>query len=184
MEHVRSPMPPSRSARVGLGLITLVVAAALVATWAPDRSPAEGSSGALGGHPDPSNALAHQAQLVKGRSSATASRRARRRRATRLRARTGCNSKREPFVAFRWTPARKRGRAQRVDYTEFFRGLSTRSFHRSRKLVPGKRRWRTGKIESGLDYDWRVMTRRADRWVSSAVRSFDGPVCVGAAARP
>ena len=100
------------------------------------------------------------------------------RRATRLRATTGCNSKREPFVTFRWIPARLRGRAQRVDYTEFFGGFSSGKFHMSRKLAPGKRRWRTGKIETGFDYEWRVMTRRAHRWVRSAVRSFDGPVCL------
>jgi hypothetical protein len=181
MEHVRSPVPPCGSARIGLGLVTLVVAAALMATWGPGRSPARDTSG----QPKSSTAVAHQARDAKGRPSATASGRARSRRASGLRATTGCNSKREPFVAFRWTPARKRGRAQRVDYTEFFRGLSGRQFHKSRKLAPGKRRWRTGRIETGLDYDWRVMTRRAHRWVSSGVRSFDAPVCVGSAsARP
>jgi hypothetical protein len=85
-------------------------------------------------------------------------------------------------VTFRWSPARIRGRAQRVEYTEFFGGFSSGKFHRSRKLPRGKRRWRTAKIEPGFDYEWRVRTRRAHRWVSSAVRSFDGPICLESAA--
>jgi hypothetical protein len=174
MRNVRSPIPRPGSARIGLGLVSLLVATALVATWGSDRSPAKNHSGALSGSRD-----------MKAQSSATGSRRTRSRHATRLRATTGCNSKREPFVRFRWIPARKRGRAQRVDYTEFFRGLSSRQFHKSRKLAPRKRRWRTGRIETGLDYDWRVMTRRAHRWVSSGVHSFDAPVCVqSTTARP
>jgi hypothetical protein len=175
MRYVSIPILPSGSARVGLGLVSLFVAAAL---WGPDRSPAQNYSAGLGGPLKPSNALAEQAGLVKAQSSTSASRRARARRATGLRATTGCNSKREPFVRFHWVPARRRGLAQRVDYTEFFRGLSNRSFHKSRKLGPRKRRWSTTKIETGLDYSWRVMTRRAHRWVSSKVRPFDGPVCV------
>jgi hypothetical protein len=185
MRHVRSPIPRPGSARIGLGLVSLVVATALTATWGLDRSPAKDHSGGLSGQPKPPDTLAEQSGDVKSQSSAQASRRARSRRATSLRATTGCNSKREPFVRFRWIPARKRGRTQRVDFTEFFRGLSSRQFHKSPKLAPRTRRWRTGRIETGLDYDWRVMTRRAHRWVSSAVQSFDAPVCVqNAAARP
>jgi hypothetical protein len=101
------------------------------------------------------------------------------RRATKLRATPGCTKEREPLVRFRWVPARPRGRAQRVDCTEYFRGFSTRQFHKGRKLASGKRRWRTTKIETGLDYSWRVLTRRGDRWVSSKIRSFDGPLCLG-----
>jgi hypothetical protein len=180
MRYVRSPIPRPGSARIGLELVSLLVATALAMTWGSDRSPAKDHSGAL-----PSNALAEQSRGLKSQSSVAASRRARSRRATSLRATTGCNSKREPFVRFRWIPARKRGRAQRVDYTEFFRGLSSRQFHKSRKLAPRKQRWRTGRIETGLDYDWRVMTRRAHRWVSSGVHTFDAPVCVqSTAARP
>jgi hypothetical protein len=152
--------------------VSVLVGAALLAVGEPDRSAAKDHSEAFSAPPNASMAL------VESRSSATASRRAQSRRATRLRATPGCNSKREPFVRFRWTPARKRGRAQRVEYTEYFRGFSSHTFHKSRELAPSKRRWRTANIETGLDYSWRVMTRRADRWVSSKVRSFDGPLCL------
>jgi hypothetical protein len=172
MRHVRRPISPSRFVRIGLGVISLLVGAALLATGEWDRSAAQGQSEAFSGAPEASTAL------VKSHLSATASTRARARRATRLRAITGCISKRNPFVRVRWIPARKRGRAQRVEYTEFFRGFSSHKFHKSRKLAPRTRRWRTANIETGLDYNWRVMTRRAHRWVSSKVRSFDGPLCL------
>ena len=87
-------------------------------------------------------------------------------------------------MTFRWIPARNRGRAQRVDYTEFFRGFASGRFHKSRKLAAGKRRWRTANIKTGFDYSWRVMTRRGDRWVRSRIGGFDGPVCVDGTARP
>lgn len=178
MRHLPGSIPPSGSARPRRGLLSLLAAATLLATFGSVQSSAEDYSQARGAPSKPSNALAQQSADVQSHASHTASKRAGSRRATRLRATTGCNSKREPFVTFRWIPARLRGRAQRVDYTEFFGGFSSGKFHKSRKLAPGKRRWRTGKIETGFDYEWRVMTRRADRWVRSAVRSFDGPVCV------
>ncbi len=152
-------------------LVGLVAAVALIAAYGSSGSPAANYAQVRSTQPEPSKTLAEQ-------SKSSASRRARKLRATKLRARTGCNSRRQPFVKFRWSPARKRGRAQRVDYTEFFGGFSSHKFHKSRKLSPGKRRWRTGNIETGFDYKWRVMTRRAHRWVSSARHSFDGPVCV------
>ena len=144
-------------------MVSLLVGAALLAAGASGRSAARDHSEAFSAPLKASTALVE---------------RARSRRATRLRATTGCNAEHEPFVRFRWTPARKRGRAQRVEYSEFFRGFSSHTYHKSRKLGPRKRRWRTANIETGLDYSWRVMTRRADRWVSSNVRSFDGPLCL------
>jgi hypothetical protein len=178
MRHLPGSIPPSGSARPRRGLLSVLAAATLLATFGSARSSAEGYSQARGAPSKPSNALAQQSADVQFQASPKASKRAGSRRATRLRATTGCNSKREPFVTFRWIPARLRGRAQRVDYTEFFAGFSGGKFHKSRKLAPGTRRWRTGKIETGFDYDWRVMTRHAHRWVRSAVGSFDGPVCV------
>jgi hypothetical protein len=148
-----------------------------------DGPAAQDHSQAPSAQAQPSKADAEQSGGVNSQSPAP--RRARSSRATRLRATTGCNSAREPFVRFRWIPARNRGRAQRVDYTEFFGGFSGGEFHKSRNLAPGKRRWRTANIETGLDYSWRVVTRRAHRWVSSRVGSFDGKVCVqNSTARP
>lgn len=178
MRHLPGSIPPSGSARPGRGLLSLLAAATLLATFGSVRSSAEDYSQARGAPSTPSTALAQQSAGVQSHASHTASKRAGSRRATKLRATTGCNSKREPFVTFRWIPARLRGRAQRVDYTEFFRGFFSGKFHKSGKLAPGNRRWTTGKIETGFDYEWRVMTRRAHRWVWSAVRSFDGPVCL------
>lgn len=178
MRHPPGSTPPSGSARFRRGLLSLLAVATLLATFGSVRSSAEDYSQARETLSKPSNALAPQSADVQSHASRTASKLAGSRRATRLRATTGCNSKREPFVTFRWIPARPRGRAQRVDYTEFFGGFSGGKFHKGRKLAPGKRRWGTGKIVTGFDYEWRVMTLRADRWVRSAVRSFDGPVCV------
>jgi hypothetical protein len=173
MRDVPRPISPARFARIGLGVVSLLVGAALLAAGESDRSSAQDHSEAFSAATEASTAL------LKSPSSATASSRARSRRATRLRAIPGCNSKRDPFVRVRWIPARKRGRAQRVEYTEFFRGFASHNFHKSRKLGPRRRRWRTANIETGVDYNWRVMTRRAHRWVSSKVRSFDGPLCLG-----
>jgi hypothetical protein len=144
-------------------VVSLLVGAALLAAGASDPSAAQDHSEAFGAPPTASTAVVE---------------RARSRHATRLRATPGCNAEHEPFVRFRWIPARKRGRAQRVEYSEFFRGFSSHTFHKSRKVGPRKRRWTTANIETGLDYSWRVMTRRADRWASSKVRSFDGPLCL------
>ena len=170
MKHLYRSRPPRESARFAARPVICLVAAAILVTGASDRSVARDHSDALNAQ---STALTKQAAWA----SSPASRRARARRATNLHATTGCNAEHEPFVKFRWTAARKRGRAQRVQYTEFFHGFTTGDFHKSRKLKPGKRRWRTARIHTGLDYSWRVMTRRADRWVSSKVRPFDGPLC-------
>jgi hypothetical protein len=156
---------PGRIAR-GLGLL---IGAGVIATHVS----------AAPGYPVATGARAKPSGVLETQSSATASSRARSRRATKLRATTGCTSTRKPYVTFRWIPARNRGRAQRVDYTEFFAGFSSGTFHKSRKLAPGKRRWRTTNIKTGFDYSWRVMTRRGDRWVRSRIRGFDGPVCIG-----
>jgi hypothetical protein len=161
-------------------MLSVLAAAVLLAAGGSDASPAHDYSQA-----GAQLSLLEQSKDVKSQLSDSASKAAGLRRATRIRARPGCTLDREPFVRFRWSPARDRGRAQRVDYTEFFRGFRAGKYHKSRKLAPGKRRWRTRKIETGLDYNWRVMTRRTRRWVRSPVRSFDAPVCVGSsAARP
>jgi hypothetical protein len=99
-------------------------------------------------------------------------------KAHRLRAGSGCDSDQKPFVRFRWSPAADRGQAQRVDYTEFFDGLSSGNFDKSPKLPGDKGRWRTAKVESGVHYEWRVTTLRAGRLVRSAIASFDGAVCL------
>jgi hypothetical protein len=171
MKHVPRSRPPREPSRFLARAVICLVAAALLVTWVSDRSAARD-------HSDVLNAQSTALTPLVARSSSSASRRARTRRATKLRATTGCTEDHEPFVKFRWRPARKRGRAQRVQYTEFFHGFTSRDFHASRKLKPGKRRWRTAKIETGLDYSWRVMTRRAHRWVGSKVRPFDGPLCI------
>lgn len=76
----------------------------------------------------------------------------------------------------RWR-AVPRGR-QRVDTTKFYRGFQTGDYERGRRLKPRVERLTLRDVEPGIHYQWRVMTRRDRRWVSSKIAEFDGPVCV------
>jgi len=168
--------------------VSLLAAAALFAACQSDASPAEGGAQDASPpkrhaqidrpRPKSSKPSANRSADVKSPTADPAAKGRPAARARNLRARTGCNADREPIVRFRWSPAPDGGPAQRVDYTEFFAGLSGGDFHRSPRLSGQENRWRTGNIETGIHYEWRVMTRHGRRWVTSAVRSFDGPVCI------
>lgn len=98
------------------------------------------------------------------------------RRARHLRAAPECDGPGEPVVYLRWRAA-ARG-AQRVDTTKFFRGFQTGDYERGRRLDRGVERLKLRDVETGIHYQWRVMTRRGGRWLSSKIGEFDGPVCV------
>src|SRR5215216_274512 len=107
-------MGPLRPARPARGVLGLLVGAAVIATSGSHVSAALGYSDATSARAAPFEAeVVALVGTVEAQSSATESRRARSRRATNLRATTGCTSERQPYVTFRWIPARNRGRAQR-----------------------------------------------------------------------
>lgn len=67
---------------------------------------------------------------------------------------------------------------QRVDLTFFFQGFQSGDFVATPTLAPGQTAYLLLDTEPGVQYQWRVLTRTRDEWVSSDVALFRGAVCV------
>ena len=67
---------------------------------------------------------------------------------------------------------------QRVDLTFFFQGFESGDFVATPTLPPGQTAYLLLDTEPGVQYQWRVLTRATNEWVSSAVATFRGAVCV------
>jgi len=70
------------------------------------------------------------------------------------------------------------GAEQRVDLTFFFQGFETGDFVATPTLPPGQTAYLLLDTEPGLQYQWRVLTRTINEWVSSDAATFRGAVCV------
>jgi hypothetical protein len=76
-----------------------------------------------------------------------------------------------------WQPA-KGGGEQRVDLTVFFRGFETEAFVATPTLPPEQTAYRLLDPDPGAQYEWRVLTRYEDGWVTSETTTFRGAICV------
>ena len=70
------------------------------------------------------------------------------------------------------------GTEQRVDLTFFFQGFESGNFVATPTLPPGQMAYLLLDTEPGVQYQWRVLTRTTNEWISSEVATFRGAVCV------
>ncbi len=82
----------------------------------------------------------------------------------------------QPIAALTWAPASNPGRAQRIEVS-----IDPRGFDESTVIGPAlpgdasSTRWT--EISGQALHQWRVLTERDGRWVSSRPASFEGPTC-------
>jgi hypothetical protein len=101
------------------------------------------------------------------------------RAASQLSARADCVDE-EPgraVVRLSWEPAAKRGTEQRVIATIFRNGFERRRFEASGTLAARRRVFDWYRVHGQAIHFWRVLTRRANGWVPSAIGQFEGPTC-------
>ena len=96
--------------------------------------------------------------------------------ATELRAEPECDPAGAPVIHLRWSPARDRGRAQKVAVTQYADGFETQRFTVSPRLAPNVSRFDWIGTTANGAYRWRVLTRHG-AWVGSKISSFIGPNC-------
>lgn len=74
-----------------------------------------------------------------------------------------------------WAPAAPRGLEQRVDVTIF--DFSSGSYESSEPLSGETASLTWDRVNGQAIHSWRVVTRHADGWVTSATSTFEGPTC-------
>ena len=99
--------------------------------------------------------------------------------ATNLQSEAECERPGESVARLSWSPAVGPGEAQRVDVTIFKDGFETGKFESSELLPPDQSALTWEELSTGLNHRWRVLTLKADSWVSSETAIFKGPICVG-----
>lgn len=80
-------------------------------------------------------------------------------------------------VRLSWQPAGNHGTAQRVIATIFRNGFERRAFEASGALAGRRRVFDWYRVHGQAIHFWRVLTRRANGWVPSAIGQFEGPTC-------
>jgi hypothetical protein len=70
------------------------------------------------------------------------------------------------------------GGEQRIDLTVFFRGFEEGAFVATPTLESGQSAYRLLDTDPGAQYEWRILTRSEDGWVTSETTTFRGAVCV------
>lgn len=83
-----------------------------------------------------------------------------------------------PHVVLRWVPSRAGN--QRVDVATTGAGLASGDFMSSDELPADATTIDWTRAQGVAEHRWRVLTRTADLWISSAEAVFTGPGCVGA----
>ena len=96
--------------------------------------------------------------------------------ATGLNAAPQCDPGSEAVVHLSWSPARERGRAQKVAVTQFADGFETDRFTVSPRLAPAASRFDWRGTQANGSYRWRLLTRHGS-WVGSRISSFIAPNC-------
>ena len=97
--------------------------------------------------------------------------------ATNLQSEVQCEQPGEPVARLSWTPAEKRGSAQRVDVTIY--SFEEGQFDSSELLPPDQSSFAWEQIHGQAIHDWRVLTLHEEGWVPSLTAGFEGPTCIG-----
>jgi hypothetical protein len=82
------------------------------------------------------------------------------------------------MAVLRWVVARPPGSAQQVALTMYREGFEKGKFEMSRQLPPDQTSLQWEKLQPGIYYHWRVLTRQGKEWVASETSSFQAPICV------